>query len=294
MSVIRPIKQAIPWWAKIAAKTILSRTPINYRVWKLMGLIEHGDMDKPDYAYHVFLRHFERSDFARQETGWVGLELGPGDSLASSILARAHGARALFLVDAGPHASRSLRTYRTLASYLIENGLSAHDLLKTESLEEMLGICNTKYMTCGLSSLRSIPDQSVDFAWSHAVLEHIKRSEFVDTMRELQRIIAPGGIISHRVDLRDHLGNALNNLRFSEGIWESPWMSKSGFYTNRIRFSEMLSIFQNAGFSLQLGQVDRWEQLPTPKRKMTTAFRSLPDDDLCVSGFDTLLRPRAG
>ena len=96
------------------------------------------------------------------------------------------------------------------------------------------------------------------------------------------------------MDLKDHLGNALNNLRFSEGIWESPWMSKSGFYTNRIRFSEMLNIFQNAGFSLQLEQVDRWEQLPTPRRKMTTAFSSLPDDELCVSGFDTLLRPRVG
>jgi len=44
---------------------------------------------------------------------------------------------------------------------------------------------------------------------------------------------------SHRVDLRDHFGSALNNLRFSDKKWELDWIANSGFYTNRIRLQEM-------------------------------------------------------
>jgi hypothetical protein len=33
----------------------------------------------------------------------------------------------------------------------------------------------------------------------------------------------------------------LNNLRFSERIWESEFMAKSGFYTNRIPLGQNAS-----------------------------------------------------
>lgn len=96
---------------------------------------------------------------------------------------------------------------------------------------------------------------SIDFIWSQAVLEHIRKSEFLDTMLELHRILRPNGVCSHVVDLKDHLGGALNNLRFSEKLWESNFMASSGFYTNRIRYSEMLDIFHQAGFSVEVVNV---------------------------------------
>jgi len=49
-------------------------------------------------------------------------------------------------------------------------------------------------------------------------LEHIRKKEFVDTIIETKRILKPNGICSHEIDLRDHLNESLNNLRFSENF----------------------------------------------------------------------------
>jgi hypothetical protein len=108
-------------------------------------------------------------------------------------------------------------------------------------------------------------------------------------LRELRRIQRQDGVSSHRVDLRDHLGGALNNLRFRERTWESGFVSRSGFYTNRIRYTEMLKLFREAGFEVEVTNVERWTHVPTACHKMATPFRDLSEEELTVSGFDVLL-----
>ena len=112
-------------------------------------------------------------------------------------------------------------------------------------------------------------------------------------MSQLRRVMKPGGISSHRVDLRDHLGGALNNLRFSRPVWESSLMRSSGFYTNRIRFSTMLGEFRRSGFDVDVLNVERWGELPTPRARIVEPFRSMNDEELRVRGFDVLLKPVA-
>jgi len=107
---------------------------------------------------------------------------------------------------------------------------------------------------------------------------------------EFFRILKSDGVCVHRVDLKDHLGGGLNKLRFSEATWEGAFFRNSDFYTNRIRFGEMVSIFEQAGFICNMSQVLRWEQLLTPHKKLDPSFRQLTDDDLLVSGFDIVLK----
>ena len=145
-------------------------------------------------------------------------------------------------------------------------------------------------MTEGLESLRQIEGESVDLIFSQAVLEHVRRWEFLETMQQCRRILKPGGICSHQVDLRDHLEGGLNNLRFSERVWESKFFAESGFYTNRIQYSQMLEMFGRAGFRVQVTDVRRWEILPTQLNNLAREFSALPEDELCVSSFDVLLR----
>lgn len=109
-------------------------------------------------------------------------------------------------------------------------------------------------------------------------------------MRECFRVLTPEGVASHRVDLKDHLGGSLNNLRFSERIWESEFFVCSGFYTNRIRFPEMIALFEKAGFIVEIYDVRRWERLPVKRQSLSNTFSYLSDGDLTVSGFDVLLR----
>lgn len=283
------MKKSIPWWGKIIAKIALSRLPVQYSFWKKLGLFEHGYMNCPSYAYEVFKEHFDR--VGGLEQGFVSLELGPGDALLSAMLSQAFGGSTSYLVDVGAFASRDLQIYRNMASFLKEKGLPTSDIGSCNSLEDVLVACGANYYTSGLLSLRYLPDESVDFIWSGAVLEHIRQAEFMDTMRELRRIVRSNGICSHLVDLRDHLGGALNHLRFSEQVWESDFMARSGFYTNRIHYSEMLELFRKAGFSINVVELNRWDNLPTPRSKLFKKFQSIPDTELCLSTFAVVLKP---
>lgn len=281
----------VPWWMKIAVKTIWSRLPVQYTIWKKLGLFKHGLMENPEYASKVFATHWSRVDFARKEGGCCVMELGCGDSLASCLVASTYNVKQCYLVDAGRYASMDIDLYKSVAKNLRQFGAPVRDIDGCDSVPDMLRRMNAQYLTEGLQSLRTIPGGSVDFIWSHAVLEHIRRAEFSKTMTELRRIVRPDGVISHRVDLKDHLGGALNNLRFPEQWWESRFMANSGFYTNRIRFRAMLDSMKHAGFDVNVVNVNRWNKLPTPRDKLASQFQSLPDDDLLVSGFDVVLRP---
>ena len=55
------LRNYIPWWAKICAKIVLSRTPIRYRTWRRLGFFVHGNMDSPEYAYEVVTSHLRRT-----------------------------------------------------------------------------------------------------------------------------------------------------------------------------------------------------------------------------------------
>ena len=91
---LRTLWIGVPRWAKIIAKIIFSRLPDEYWTRKRRGLFLQGAMEKPAYAYGVFKKHFDRVELQRPYDGFVGLELGPGDSLFSGMVAHAFGASA--------------------------------------------------------------------------------------------------------------------------------------------------------------------------------------------------------
>jgi SAM-dependent methyltransferase len=248
-------------------------------------------MEEPSYAYGVFTRHFSKVQFPRRSTGWIGLELGPGDSLFSALIARSFLASACYLTDAGDFAEKDLQKYRDMAVFLQQKGLPAPQADHLTSIEDVLKTCNSTYGTAGIASLRVIPRASVDFIWSQAVLQSVRRAEFVDYIRELRRVLRDDGICSHLVPLNDLSVGALNHLRFGESVWESDMIARCGFYTNRFRYSEMVAMFQEAGFHVDNVRVNRWNQLPTPRSKLARQFRSLPDEELRVSSFEIVLRP---
>jgi SAM-dependent methyltransferase len=286
------IKSHIPWQVKIATKILLSRLPVAPGIWKKAGLFEHGSMEQPDYAFGVFKKHFDRaSHLVSLQKEFVCLELGPGESLFTAIITRAFGGAVSYLVDAGEYAVKDVQRYQAMASYLGQKGSVVPDIKNLQTLEKILACYSAHYETEGLSSLKAIPDESVDFIFSHAVLEHIKRSEFLDTMRELRRIIRNNGVCSHQIDLKDHLSSSLNNLRFPENMWESDLMSRSGFYTNRIRYSEMLDLFRSASFEPEVIEKKCWPRLPLPRSKLSKSFRIISDDELCINDFSVLLKP---
>jgi Methyltransferase domain len=284
------VRRLIPWWARIAAKLILARTPASYDTWRRLRIFQHGKMHDPAYALRVFREHFARARLVPGQP-FVALELGPGDSLASAVIAAAHGAQRTYLVDVGRFATSDLGGYRQLCRYLREQGLVAPDLDAVHDIASLLHVCRASYATEGLQSLRAIPSGAVDFAWSQAVLEHVRREQFGAFAHELRRVIAPAGLCSHQVDLQDHLGGALNNLRIPSRWWEAEWMARSGFYTNRLRMSEIIGQFEAVGFTVDALTACRWEALPTPRRALAREFRDRELGELLVRSFVVALSP---
>ena len=280
----------IPWWAKIGAKVLLSRLPFDYQLWQKLGLFRHGYMDQSGYLSGVFDAHVSRSGIKSDLVDKTILELGPGDSVGTALVVASYGARAI-LLDAGAFAVKDVGFYQRLADDLLAMGLNPPDIVGASDLDDVLVACNARYLTKGIQDFSVIETGSVDMLFSQAVLEHVRKHEFVKTMKECRRILSKNGVASHRIDLKDHLGGGLNNLRFSHKVWESDFFSKSGFYTNRIRYAEMLSLFKESGFRVEVLKVDRWDELPISPFSMDESFSVLSDDELVVKGFDVLLKP---
>lgn len=277
----------IPWWAKISAKLVLSRLPVSYGSWIKLKVFRHGHMNDPAYASRVLRHHLDQA-FGAGAGAPQGLclEIGPGDSLFTALSAAAAGFGGSLLVDAGRWAERDFENFRTAAHF---EGLNPERISGWESIDAALDDLNARYLTNGLADMRSLPDNSVDFVFSQAVLEHIRKHEYNEFIAETYRVLAHGGRCSHRVDLQDHLSNNLNNLRFSEYIWESDLFSSSGFYTNRLNFKEHIVSFESAGFSIVEVNTDRFDSMPININKLAAPFRAQSVDDLIVKGFDLVV-----
>jgi SAM-dependent methyltransferase len=272
------------WAIKILAKLLLSRLHFPYSFWRRLGLFRHGRMDAADYASRVFAEHARNAYPEGLPQRATILELGVGDSLASALVAYGYKARQVYLADVGAFARTDPQLYKSLADSLAHSGFDVPDISEASTLEEILRRCNATYLTHGLASLRDIPDNSVDFVFSQAVLEHIRKEEFAATLLELRRILRPTGRASHVIDFKDHLDQGLNHLRFPERVWESRMMARSGFYTNRIQAPSMLKIFEHCGFeNLRVHKEWRWPALPTPRAALDRSFRQMSDADLLVS-----------
>jgi SAM-dependent methyltransferase len=270
------------WRAKIAVKVVLSRLGISYDTWRKLGIFRLGKMDQHKYAIKIFDLHTRRAFPDGRLDGKIVLEIGPGDSLASAVSACAYGAAETLLVDAGAFASRDVALYRAMADLLAEKGCAAPALGDALTMEDVLARCSARYLTQGVKSFAELPDGSVDFIWSHSVLEHIPLNELPLLMREMRRVLKPDGCMSHNIDYQDHLSHALNSLRFSQDFWESPLMSNAGFYTNRVRGLTMHTMMREAGFELTEEGFGRWPKLPTPRVSMAPEFRDLEEDELLI------------
>jgi ubiquinone/menaquinone biosynthesis C-methylase UbiE len=189
-------------------------------------------------------------------------------------------------VDAGDWAVKSLEVYRHFVTYL--GSLVQHDEarqrlnLDWHSFDELLAAFNIRYLTKGLSSLRQLKDRSIDFWFSEAVLEHVRVDEFDATIRECFRVMRPGARGSHVVDDKDHLQAGLNNMRFARRTWEKPWMASSGFYTNRLRHSDVTASLKSAGFEVISDRPNRWTEIPIARQALAKEFRHYDDDTLRI------------
>ena len=239
------------WLAKIIFKIVLSRLPIDYTIWKKFNIFKHGQMESFYYSKRIFEGHYTDMTKFNAISNPSILEIGPGDSLFSMIFSRKYSSNKFYFLDVGEFANKNVSLYKGLISKLINEGyLEKFDIKDNFSFHELLDFSNAFYLTSGLNDLRKLKSNSIDYIFSHSVLEHVRIYELEELISEIYRVIKPGGVISHNINYKDHLSESLNNLRFSEKIWESDLFANSGFYTNRVPAIKMHSLFKNVGFKI--------------------------------------------
>ncbi|MGE4519497.1 MAG: hypothetical protein AB7E04_08330, partial [Desulfobacteraceae bacterium] len=70
---------------------------------------------------------------------------------------------------------------------------------------------------------------------------------------------------------------------------ESGFFKNSGFYTNRIRYYEMLRNFKDTGFKINCLENTEWKFLPIKLSKLQKKYQKLSLNDLRVSGFKIVM-----
>jgi len=275
------------WVIKIFIKIIFSRLPIKNKIWRKLGIFRNGGMNNKEYSKRIFFGHLEDLRKIRDIKKPVIMEIGPGDGIATAIYSKIYDSPKVFLIDVEDFADKNILIYKDIIQSLDLQLFKEKKFSEFDSIEDILKVFNAYYLIDGLKSLENIESNSVDYLFSHSVMEHIRYADLDDYIREMYRVLKPNGLISHNINYKDHLDESLNSLRFSFKIWESNLFCKSGFYTNRVPAVEMHKKFKRLGFKMTWEKFGKWSSLPIKRKYIHKDFCSYNNEDLmnCTSAF---------
>lgn len=132
------------------------------------------------------------------------------------------------------------------------------DVQSKRDLHDKFGIDYNAPLDAARTGLQ---DDSIDFISTNSTLEHVSALELPLVMKESFRILKPGGLICHFIDMKDHYSyfdssiRKYNFLKFSESGWKifnSPLQ-----YQNRLRLPDYQSLIKNTGFEIIYEEIEK-------------------------------------
>lgn len=134
----------------------------------------------------------------------------------------------------------------------------------------------------------ALPEGDVDLIYSRMTLEHVDDPEALS--REMARVLAPGGVMLHRVDFRDHTGLAEQVTIHFGFLAHSPreWRA-TGADTNLLRVNDFLDLWQGLGL-----EAEARERLvrKVPPERLDPWWEGYADENLYC--YSALLLARQG
>lgn len=207
------------------------------------------------------IEHFEEytsefispSSFFREK---VVLEIGPGVSCGMSLYFLARGSKKVVMVDREHRFfldKKDELVVKDLCDYL-ENTYGATDIYsKAFEINNSRLILNPKSLEAHYGGITNVPlpDSSVDFIFSNAVMEHVSDVEVA--FAEMNRLLKPGSYMAHNVDLRVHgpikKTSPLAHLQYADWEWKLLTARKMS-YINRLRRSDFEKLLNKTNFEL--------------------------------------------
>lgn len=152
--------------------------------------------------------------------------------------------------------------------------------------ERILDILQFRTMVTDARSTR-LPAQSFDFICSNNTFEHIYPEVLQDILKEFKRLLKPGGLMSHHIDMSDHFAHfdtsisIYNFLKFSAKQWKL--IDNKIQPQNRLRYIDFIKMYQR--LQIPITEEKLWEGAPEQlaKIKIAPEFMQYSIADLAIS-----------
>jgi SAM-dependent methyltransferase len=140
-----------------------------------------------------------------------------------------------------------------------------------------------------------LPAESFDLVTSTDTLEHVPQGELVPLLRECRRLLRPDGVLTARIDYRDHYAYGDEDvgefafLRYDRRGWRR-WNPPS-HYQSRLRHIDHLRAFEAAGFEVLA--VEHPEPSIESLGRVHPEFDGYQRDELAIAEAWIVARPIA-
>ncbi len=151
--------------------------------------------------------------------------------------------------------------------------LRLRELLEQSTSTDFAGLTAAVHIEYLVQDARQLDlvDHSIDLAHSNNTFEHIYPGILLGILREFKRVVRPGGIQSHFIDLSDHFAHfdpsitIYHFLQFSPFAWR--YIDNSVQPLNRLRIPDYRRLYREAGLTidaeeLRPGSTEQLRQVP--------------------------------
>ena len=196
------------------------------------------------------------------------LELGAGWYPVVPLALYLYGAENIRTADITrlTNARHVQTTIRKFLEYAEDGRLSGFIRMKPERLEQLRALVEKRIdfepliralhleYLIGDARHLPLPNDSIDLVHSNNTFEHIYPGILAGLLQEFKRVVRPGGVHSHFIDLSDHFAHfdpsitIYNFLRFSPVAWR--WIDNSIQPLNRLRISDYRRLYREAGIPI--------------------------------------------
>jgi len=162
-------------------------------------------------------------------------------------------------------------------------------------LEKRFGIA---YVAPRDARATALGAESFDFVSSTNTLEHVPEDDLAPILVECRRLLRPDGVMSVRIDLRDHFSDSdgslspYNFLRYSDRTW--GLLNSKLLYQNRLRRPDYLRAFADARLAIvaEVATGPEQGQLAVVRElELAPRFRDYPFEELAVQALVVVARP---
>jgi hypothetical protein len=286
----------VRWKTKALTMRVLSKIPLGGWIhFQLQRHLTH-QIPRPIQQFPAYFSAADRIIAASSLRGSgiesaSFIEIGSGRDLASALALRMRGVGRVICTDVARLAKLPLIQHaaKHLSSILNkpEPQLSSWSALFDYGIDYQAPAAISELNGC---------QGRIDCCYSVDTLEHIPPPVLLQTLIQMRNLLKAAGRCVHMIDYSDHYArdsavSRFNFLKFTEEEW-APY-NCAFHYVNRLRHSEYIAIFRQAGFEILNADVELSPADDDVLSSLAPQFARFSNDDLFARRAQLVAAPIA-